>query len=331
MAGQLWSVAAEGGYLYSDELSDILRNALQPAQRFRQLCDAQDGTQKGLNKGQSFTWDIISDVGTQGRELDETQPMPETNFTISQGTMTVTEYGNSVPFTGKLQAMSKFQVVQIIEKALKNDASKLLDILAHAQFKSTPLRVAPTGGTSTTSITLTTNSATATTNNVALGTGHVKAIGDTMRERNVPPYTPSGDYIAISHPTTFRPVRNELEDIHQYTGEGLSMIMNGEIGRYESFRFIEQNNIPKGGANDSTTWDAYTNTADAWNNALSSWAFFCGADTVTEGIVLPEEIRAKLPGDYGRSKGIAWYYLGGMKIVHSAAAQGRIFMWDSAA
>jgi hypothetical protein len=29
-------------------------------------------------------------------------------------------------------------------------------------------------------------------------------------------------------------------------------------------------------------------------------------DTVTEGIVIPEEIRGKLPGDYGRSKGVAW-------------------------
>lgn len=331
MSGQLWSVAAEGGYLYSDELSDILRNALQPAQRFRQLCDAQDGTLKGLNKGDAFHWNIISDVGTQGRELSETQVMPETGFTISQGTLTVTEYGNSVPFTGKLQTLAKHQVVEIIEKALKNDASKLFDIIAHAQFKTTPLRVAPTGGTSTDSITLTTNSATATTNDVALATGHVKAIGDTMRERNIPAYTPDGDYIAISHPTTFRPIANELEDIHQYTGEGMAMIMRGEKGRYEGFRFIEQNNIPKGGANDSTTWDAYTRTADAWNNAKSSWAFFCGADTVTEGIVLPEEIRAKLPGDYGRSKGIAWYYLGGMKIIHSAATDARIVMWDSAA
>jgi hypothetical protein len=56
-----------------------------------------------------------------------------------------------------------------------------------------------------------------------------------------------------------------------------------------------------------------------------------GGDTVTEAIAVPEEIRAKIPGDFGRSKAIAWYYLGGFGIVHDDAANARILMWDSAA
>jgi len=101
--------------------------------------------------------------------------------------------------------------------------------------------------------------------------------------------------------------------------------------KYEGCRFIEQTFIPKGGANDSTTFDPYTQTADAWNNAKSSWAFFAGGDTVNEAIVIPEEIRGKLPGDYGRSNGVAWYFLGGYGLFHTAAAQTRIVKWDSAA
>ena len=135
----------------------------------------------------------------------------------------------------------------------------------------------------------------------------------------------------ISHPTTFRTMKNSLESIHQYTQDGLNMIRFGEIGWYEDTRFIEQNNVPKGGANDSTTFDAWEGTADAWNNNKSSWAFFFGSDTVTEAICIPEEIRAKLPGDYGRSKGIAWYALGGFGLIHTAATNARIIMWDSAA
>jgi hypothetical protein len=110
----------------------------------------------------------------------------------------------------------------------------------------------------------------------------------------------------------------------------MGKIFNGEKGRYEGCRFLEQNFIPKGGAADSTTFDPYTGTSDAWNNAKSSWAFFCGGDTVNEAMVIPEEIRAKLPGDYGRSGGIAWYYLGGFGIFHDQAAQSRIVKWDSA-
>lgn len=137
--------------------------------------------------------------------------------------------------------------------------------------------------------------------------------------------------MSISHPSTFRGLKNSLETLHQYTETGLAHIFNGEIGRYESFRFIEQTFIPKGGAADSVTYDPWTGTSDAWNNALSSWAFMLGADTVTEAICIPEEIRAKIPGDYGRSKGIAWYYLGGFGLVHTDATNSRVMMWDSAA
>jgi hypothetical protein len=96
MAGQLFSVAAEGGYAYSDELSDTMRVALQPLCKFRQLCDMPDGEQKGLHAGASFVWNVYSNVGTQGRRLAETTPIPQTNFTIAQRSLTMTEAGNSV-------------------------------------------------------------------------------------------------------------------------------------------------------------------------------------------------------------------------------------------
>jgi N4-gp56 family major capsid protein len=318
--------------MYSDQLSDLLRTELQPACKFRQFCNVDESAvEKGLHTGDKHRWNVYDDLAAQGRRLDELQPMPQTSGSVSQSELTITELGNSVPYTGKLTALAKHDVVRIVEKQLKNDARKAFDIEAFLQFRATKLRAAPTGGTSTTSITLTENAATATTNNVALGTGHVKAIGDEMRERNIPGYNGTDDYVSISHPSTFRPFKNELETLHQYTGEGFAMILNGEVGRYDATRFVEQNFIPKGGANDSTTFDPYTQTADAWNNAKSSWAFFFGDDTVNEAIVIPEEIRAKLPGDFGRSQGIAWYYLGGFGIVHDRASQSRIVMWDSAA
>jgi hypothetical protein len=54
-------------------------------------------------------------------------------------------------------------------------------------------------------------------------------------------------------------------------------------------------------------------------------------DTVAEAVCVPEEIRGKLPGDYGRSKGVAWYYSGGFALVQTVAAQARIVKWDSKA
>lgn len=327
--GQLWSTNSDGGYLYSDNLSKILRNAVQPLTKFRQFADAKDATTLGLHAGQSYHWNIFSDVATQGGTLIETATMPETNFVVSQGTLSITEYGNSVPFTEKLDDLSEQPVTEVIKKALKNDAKKAFDIGAYNQFDATLLRAV---GTATDGFVLTSNGTATLTNSMPLGKELIKAFVDGLKERNVPPYM-ADDYMGLAHPTTWRPLKNDLETIHTYVGsdKGLDHIMWGEIGRYESTRFVEQNNIPKGGAEDSTTFDPATKTADLWDNLLSSWAFIFGDDTVAEAIAIPEELRGKLPSDFGRSRAIAWYYLGGFGIVHGAdAVQSRIIKWDTA-
>jgi len=261
---------------------------VKKANYIRQFCDAKDASQQGKKKGDIYHWNVYSDVSTQGTTLTETKTMPEGNYTITQGTLTITEAGNSVPYSGKLDNLSEHPVKEIINKVLKNDAKKAFDILAHTQFNLCKVRVVPTGGTSTTAVTLTTNGTATLTNNVALKKQHVGLIVDQMKERNISPYV-NDDYYAIAWPSTYRTLKNDLESVHQYTTEGFQLIMNGEIGRYENCRFVEQTNIAKGGAADSTTWDA--STADAWNNAKSDWAFFIGQDTVAEAIAVPEEMR----------------------------------------
>lgn len=315
MAGQLWATDSEGGYMYSDRLSKVLRHAVQPLVKFRQFADVKDAVSSGKGKGDVYHWNVYSDIASQGTVLVETDTMPESGFTITQGTLTMTEYGNGVSYTGKLDDLSEHPVTEVIDKVLKNDAKKAFDIAAHAQFNLTPLRVVPTNGTATDSVALTTNGTATATNDVAMGTGHVKAISDLMKERNIPPYF-ADDYGCIGHPSTFRNFKNELEDVHKYTPEGFGMILNGEIGRYENTRFFEQTNIAKGG---------FT------SKAKSNWAFFFGNDTVAEAIVVPEEMRGKIPSDFGRSRGIAWYYIGGFGLVHGSASQARIVKWDSAA
>jgi len=314
MAGQVWLTNSLGGYMWSPNLSKVLRMALQPLVKFRQFADIKDAAVQGKGKGDTFHWNVYQNIATQGTVLTEGTAIPQSNFTIVQGTMTITEYGNSVPYSGKLDDLSEHPVREIVQKVLKNDAKKALDQAAYDQFNATPLRVIPTAGTDTAAITLYTNGTVTGTNNVALGKAHVKNIVDTMKERNIPPYE-GDDYFAIAHPTTLRAFKNDLESMKVYVQEGFQMIMNGEIGRYESTRFIEQTNIAKA----------------TFVNGKSNWAYFFGADTVAEGIAVPEEMRGMIPQDYGRSRGIAWYYLGGFGLVHSTAAQARVIKWDSAA
>jgi N4-gp56 family major capsid protein len=323
MAGQVWAVNSLGGFMYSRQLSNVLRMAVQPLVKFRQFADVRDASQQGKKKGDLFTWDVFSDVATAGGNLVETNTMPETNFTITQGTLTISEAGNSVPYSGKLDNLSKFPVMELIQKVLKNDAVKSFDRLAWYQFDQTPLRVLPTNGTDTAAITLFTNGTVTGTNSIAFNNAHAKSIVDTMKERNIPAYI-GDDYYALAWPTTLRTFKNNLESIHQYTEAGFKMIMNGEIGRYENVRYVEQTNIVKGRSTDGLT-------GTAWSQGKSDWIFFFGNDTVAEAIAVPEEMRGKIPSDYGRSKGVAWYYLGGFGIVHTLASNARIVKWDSQA
>lgn len=311
-AGQLW--VNVGGYFWSANLSNVLRNAVQPMCKYRQFADVKDAAVQGKGKGEAFHWNVYSDISTQGTTLVETTVMPESSFTVTQGTMTINEYGNSVPYSGKLDDLSLVPVREIINKVLTNDAKKAFDLAANAQFKLTPLRAIPTGGTDTAAITLYTNGTVTGTNNVALGLAHVKTIADTLKERNIPPYE-ADDYFSVARPRALRALKNDLEAVNKYTAEGYSKIASGEIGRTENIRFVEQTNIASAG----------------WTNGKSDTVHFFGADTVAEGIVVPEEMRGKIPGDYGRSRGVAWYYLGGFGLVHTVALQSRVIQWDSAA
>lgn len=330
MSGQVWAVNSKGGYFYNDNLSENFRDALQPSQKFRQFADIKDAAHQGLGKGQTFHWDVVANVATQGTTLTETDTVPETNFTIAQGTMTITEYANSVPYTGKLEALSQAGLTNIVTKALKNDAMKAMDTDVAAEFDKAALRyvgitTVGVGGVST-DYALTTNGTATATNGVALNTSHAANIINIMRERNIPSYE-GDDYVCIAHPTTLATLQSEMDAVYQYTQPGLNMIFNGEIGRYHNCRFVQQSHISKTGMGTYTT---------AWGT--SAWAAFFGEDTVAEAVAIPEEIRAKIPEDFGRSQGIAWYYLGGFGLTHDSvnnasmnASESRILLWDSAA
>lgn len=308
---QAWSDTGSG-YLANPTLSDEFRTALQPINRFRQFTDVEAAI--GKNRGETFQWNVYGDTEDEGGIIQENNKMPETRFAIGQGSVTIQEWGISVPYTGKLEALSEHDIRKIVFQTLKNNANRALDRGAHAQFNNTLLRYV---ATSSTGYNLDTDGTPTGSNDNDLSTIHVKTIADLMQERNIPVFD-GEHYICIARPTTLRGVKDDLEAYHMYTSEGWNRVMNGENGRYEGIRFVSQTNIQ----------------SEGWNSAKSDAAYFFGADTVTEAVAVPEELRAKIGEDYGRSKGIAWYALMAYGITHADPgndAQARIVKWDSAA
>lgn len=306
----LWS--ANNGYMATEKLSDELRFAVQPLCRFRQFCDVEDAV--GKHEGQLHSWNVYGDTADEATDLDESQPMPETSFPIGTGSVTLTEKGISIPYSGKFDDLSEHNVKDIIHKTLKNNCRRALDRSAHAQFNATLLQVV--GGASG-AITLTDDGTPSGANGEDLTKAHVKTIAITMQERNIPSFD-GEDYMCVARPSTLKPLSDDLESVHQYTDDGWKQITFGEMGRYEGVRFVKDTLMVDEG---------WAGPSDA--------AFFFGADTVTEAVAVPEEIRGKIPDDYGRGKGIAWYYIGGFAISHAddtsaeTKKQARIVKWAS--
>lgn len=225
---------------------------------------------------------------------------------------------NSVPYTGKLDDLSEHPIKDVIDQVLKRDVQKTMDTATYDEFKKAAFRVV---GTATDGFVLTTNGTATATNTVALSSTLLKNIvDDVMKEYDIPPYD-GDDYIAAGRPSGLRQIKDDLETIEQHTSEGFQRIINGVKGRYYGVRFVEQTHI-----------------ADkAWTNDTSDEVVFTGADNVAEVIVRPEEMRGKIPDDYGRGKGIAWYAELGFALARDSVnhtnvrhQDTRVVVWDSA-
>ena len=309
MGQQLWAVNSLGGYLHSDEFSKTIRHRSQPLMKFRQFVDMDRAI--GKNRGDAVLFDKISNITTAGGTLNETSTIPKRNYTITQGSLTVTEYGNAIPYTLKAQTLAEVSVPDIVRTVLRNDMAKVLDSAAAAQFKTSDL-FAIAINTATTSFD--SSGAVSSTATADMSDKTVRDVVDEMKKKLMPRYD-GMNYMCIASTNAIRGLYDYFEakaqDIKPDT------LFTGEIGRYYGCRFIEETNV-------------LTNTNGS-GSAFGEAVFF-GADAVREGIVIPEEIRIDIPKDFGRDKGIAWYYLGGFVKTwdFSTDGEGRIIYLTSA-
>lgn len=310
----------DSGVHFSPELSKFLRYSAQPSLKFRQFADVKDAM--GKEQGDSFNFPKVANVSAIGGTLTETNTIPQASQTITKGTLSITEYGNSIPYTFKIDTLSQFDLEQIIEKGLRDDLVKVLDAAVHAQFDACKLRGV---GTATDGLVVTTDGTATTTNNSVLNEHHIRKMKLELEKRNVPHF--EGDsYVFVGALEAVESLEGAMVSINQYSEIGYSKIFNGEQGMIHGVRIVKDNNATR------YTYDlsARTRTAKSWTNAKALEGFMFGKDTVMEGVAVPEQVRAKEVTDYGRSKGLAWYFLGGWKIVWDDEPNAKIIKWDSA-
>lgn len=288
MGQQLFSVNSLGGFLNNDDLSRQVRHASQTMQRFRQFVDMEPAS--GSGKGASVFYNKISNISTAGGTLVETNTIPKNNFTITQGTLSITEYGNSIPYTLKAKTLSEVSIPEAIRTVLRDDMAKVLDSAAATQFQASDY-VASIVNTATTSFG--SASAAADAQGADLSDKNLRDIVDKMKKLNIPRYD-GQNYVAIVSTNAARGLYDFFEAKAQNTT--MEPLYRGEIGQYYGTRIVEETNFLSN----------VTGTGSVYGEAI-----FFGKDAVREGVAIPEEIRIDIPKDFGRDQGIAWYYLGG--------------------
>lgn len=272
--------------------------------KFRQFVSIEDAF--GKNKGESV--EIYragnTDVESDSSPINELDRIPTTRMGVTGRLITVNEWGRAIAFTGKLETLAEVDVESnVYLKGLRNHMAKTIDRRVASVFKGSDLIAIPTGATTVTWDVDGTASTSATVN---LNVFHLKDIVDAMKTgifgsgntgRPVPFYAEEY-YVMIGSVKSIRGLKDDsdYEVAAKYAdAEGL---YRGEIGRmpFYNVRIVE------------------TNHTNALSNGVGSSsvlgeAVFFGEDPVREAVAVPEEIRAKIPEDFGRDQALAWYAL----------------------
>lgn len=287
-----WEFDAPTGVFKNHKLSDKLRFASIAECKMMQFVAPEEGY--GKKMGESITITRVSNIAepSNGR-LSEQARIPEDEMTLSTVAVTVSEWGRAVPYTGKLEDLSKYDPENMVQKKLMDQMKLILDGAAADAFTSSSVKVKaiPTGVAALTFDTDGTASSAAVSN---LNLYHVEQIRDYMfGTLHVPPYA-GDDYIGLVSTKAKRGLMSDpaFEQWHKYTDP--SNKFNSEIGRMENIRFVEVNN------------------ANALSNSLGTGsvlgeAVIFGDDAVVMAVAEDPHLRAAIPSDYGRQKGIAWY------------------------
>lgn len=289
MAQFTWTFDAPTGTYKNHRLSSKLWDAAVQNSVFVDHVRPVDGY--GRHAGETVTLVRVRNIAEPtSADLDETMRIPEDEFDLSTRQITVKELGRSVPFTNLANDLSKYDIENPIQRKLKDQLRLVIDTKASAAFKTAQVKYVPTGAATNNITTNGTPGAAATAN---MNFFHVEEIRDYMFDTiHVPPL--EGDkYLGIFRTLGLRGLKRDTkwEEWHKYTDPQAKY--TGEVGQIEGIRFIETNHARALGKIGS-------------GSVLGEGVVF-GEDSVVLAEAMTPELRAAIPGDFGRSKAVAWY------------------------
>lgn len=253
------------------------------------------------NPGTTLKFSVYSNLSAAKTPLTEaTDVTPVALGNPSQVTVTVTEYGNAVEQTEKVNLAAFSDIDTMIGDALAYNAADTMDqLVADALIAGTQVYY---GGTRTSTATLTASDVISTT---MLRKAQTKLVEGNAQAR-------VGDlYTLFIHPRQAFDLRAEtgtggFVDIHKYTSDNVGNLLTGTIGVLEGFQVVQTNRVPV--------------TTEGASSANVYKAIAVGREALLEASVYDVTTVISPQIDYLRRKtALGWKYFGGWGIFRDAA------------
>lgn len=287
------------GNLVVNAYDTYVRAALRSLPVMRSVADVRPVAL--TNPGTTLKFAVYANLAAATTALTETSDVtPLALANPSQVTVTVTEYGNAVEQTEKVNMATFSSIDTMIGDAIAYNAADTLDQLVATALTSGS--VVKYGGSRTSTATLTATD--------VLSTTMLRKAQTELLEANAQPRV--GDlYTLFIHPRQAFDLRAEtgsggFVDIHKYTTENVGNLLTGTIGVLEGFQVVQTSRVP------STTSGA--------SSARVYSAVAVGKEALLEANVYDVQTVVAPQIDILRRKSaLGWKYFGGWGIFRDAA------------
>ena len=239
------------GNLVVNAYDTYVRAALRSLPVMRSVADVRPVAL--TNPGTTLKFAVYANLAAATTALTETSDVtPLALANPSQVTVTVTEYGNAVEQTEKVNMATFSSIDTMIGDAIAYNAADTLDQLVATALTSGS--VVKYGGSRTSTATLTASD--------VLSTSMLRKAQTTLLEANAQPRV--GDlYTLFIHPRQAFDLRAEtgaggFVDIHKYTTDNVGNLLTGTIGVLEGFQVVQTSRVPSttSGASSATVYSA---------------------------------------------------------------------------
>ena len=277
--------------------------ALRSEMLFDQAADVQATNQSMPGSAVIFT--IFSELAAATSTLSETADLTPATMGDAQVTVTLAEYGNTVSTTAKLRGTSFLDVDAAAANLIGYNAGDSMDQVVR-DVLAAGTNVAYGGG-----------GATAPSSRVTVQAEDIITANDIRKQtaalRGANVATFNGYYMGYIHPDVSYDLRRETGNASwnaPHVNVDTQGIYNGEIGTFESVRFIE---TPRAKVfTDASNGTSTTGSIDVYCTHIMGRQALAKAYSQIDGNgVVPKVVRGPVVDSLMRFNPIGWYWLGG--------------------